>query len=319
MTHEPDFPLVERIRSAVDSRIIRTPLLRSDWLSSLTGTEVFLKCENLQITGSFKIRGGFAALEIEQTDSVVAATAGNHGQGLARAAATAGIKCTIVVPLNVPGVKERSIRSYGARVVRSPFEGYDETEAWMLEHREEFGSTVISPFDHPGVIAGNGGTTALEIFEDMKDVDAVVIPCGGGGCAIGAGIVAEVKSPDTKITAVNTDASAGMWLSRRDRRVYTKVKGKPTIAEGIEGGISVVSYDLGNKYIDDVVVVKEKTIRSAVASIALNENMIVEGAGSAGVAALMEGLVEGERICVILTGSNIDRELLARLLMEFRP
>lgn len=308
----PSLDLVEKVREVVARYTRRTPILRSEWLSGLLGADVFLKCENLQLTGSFKVRGAYAALR-ELREPVVTSSAGNHGLGLARAAQTFGVPCTVVVPRSVARVKLEGIRAWGAKVVVSPHEGYDDTQAWTLDRLGEWGGTFVSPFDDPAVIAGNGGTTALEIFEELPDVDAIVVPCGGGGCAIGAGIVARSRSPRTRIVGVNAEASPGMWLSRRDGRAHLRVASSPTIAEGIEGGVSERTFRLGNKFIDDLVVVGEAAIRRAIAETVRHERMIVEGSAAAGVAALLEGKVKARRICAILTGSNLDQETLAAL------
>jgi threonine dehydratase len=308
-----DFSLVERVRPVVSRHVRRTPLLRSDWLSQATGSEVWLKCENLQLTGSFKIRGGFAAVS-EIRGPVIASSAGNHGQGLARAAREFGVPCTVVVPRSAPRVKVEAIRGYGARTIVAPFDGYDDTQAWTLDRLGELGGgTFVSPFDHPAVIAGNGGTLALEILEEAPDVDAVVVPCGGGGCAIGVGVVAERRGFRFGAVGVNTDASPGMWLSRRDRRPRLRVESRPTVADGIEGGVSEVSFELANRFVGEILLVKEETIRRAVGEILRRERMVVEGSGAAGVAALLEGSRPGARICVVLTGSNIDQKRLIEL------
>jgi threonine dehydratase len=319
MTLAVDFALVQAVRKAVSRHVRRTPLVRSEWLSALTGREVFLKCENLQVTGSFKVRGALAAVgrlsPTERQRGVLASSAGNHGLGLARAAAVYGVPATVVVPRSAPAVKVDGIVALGARAVRSPHDGYDDTQSWALENRDRFGGVFVSPFEDPAVIAGNGGTTALEIFEDGPPLDALLIPCGGGGCSIGAGIVAREMSPATRIVAVNTEASPGMWLSWRDGRPHLRVESRPTLAEGIEGGVGEHSYALSRRFVDQVKVVTEAAIRRAVVECLLEERLLVEGSGAAGVAALLEGAVEGGRIGVVLTGSNLDparlRELLA--------
>lgn len=303
--------LVHRAREIVSKHVRRTPLLRSDWLSSETGAEVWLKCENLQRTGSFKVRGGFAHLGLfpASKEGVLAASAGNHGQGLAMAARAFDVPCTIVVPKSVPRVKEEAIRSFGARVIKSPFDGYDDTELWA---RENGAGRWVSAFDDPGVIAGNGGTTGLEIFDEVPDIDTIVTPCGGGGCAIGLGVVA--KERNGRVIGVNSDASPGMWLSRKDGKAYLKIDSKPTIAEGLEGGVSEVSYRLGLEYIDEVVLARESDLGKVVAEIARREKMVVEGSAAAGVAALLDGQVSGNKIAVLLTGSNIDPDRFLALL-----
>ncbi len=313
---EPTLDLIRFLRPVVAAHTRRTPLVRSDWLSGLLGCDVRLKCEGLQVTGSFKARGAFAALVHEKPDAVLAASAGNHGQGLALAARTFGVPCTIVTPRSVPRGKEQAILDLGSRLIRSPFDGYDDTEIWARERIGELGGLFISPFDHPAVMAGNGGTLGLEILEDAPDTDTIVVPCGGGGCAIGLGVVVRAHSRPVRVIGVNTDASPGMALSRRDGRPHLRVEGRPTIAEGLEGGVSARSFELANRFVDDVVVAREPTLRRAVAGIALRERLVVEGSGAAGVAAVLDGLIRGNRVVIVLTGSNIDPELLAELLKE---
>lgn len=308
--------LIEEVRDIVSRHTRRTPLLHSRWLSAHTGSEVFLKCENLQVTGSFKVRGAIAALSLlgdkECSTGVVACSAGNHGLGLAYAARIFELPCTIVVPRTVSATKEEGIRTVGGRVVKSPYDGYDRTQTWALEQLHDLGGTFISPFEEAAVIAGNGGTTMLEVLEDGPELDAVVIPCGGGGCAIGAGVVAKARNPTTRVIAVNTDASPGMWLSRRDGQAHLAVEGQPTIAEGLEGGVSELTLKLGRHFIDDVVLAREETIRRSVPDMARKEHLVVEGSGAAGVA-LLDGRIQARRICVFLTGGNIDWELLVSL------
>lgn len=309
--------LIEEVRKPVSWHTRRTPVLRSQWMSEITGADVYLKCENLQLTGSFKVRGAVAAMsclsEADRRDGVVACSAGNHGLGLAFAARIFGAPCTIVVPRTVPTVKEDGIRALGAKVVKAPHDGYDQTQSWTMERLADLGGTFVPPFEDPTVMAGNGGTTMLEVLDDVSELDAVVIPCGGGGCAIGAGVVVKARSPHTRVIAVNTDASPGMWLSRRDNRVHLTVDSQPTIADGLEGGIGELTFELGGRYLDDVVLAKETTIRRAVAQIARHEHLIVEGSGAAGVAALLDGGIQGDRICIFLTGGNIDHQLFASL------
>lgn len=311
---EPDLTpdLVERVRPAVSAGTRRTPLLASTHLSGRGRGGVYLKCENLQVTGSFKVRGATAALAVLSPEArragVVTASAGNHGLGLARAAALQGVPCTVVLPRNAPSVKQEGIAALGARVVASPHEGYDDTLAFTHTHLSEWGGTFVSPFDDPAVMAGNGGTVFLEMMEAAGDIDTIVVPCGGGGLANGMGAAARALYPGVRIIGVNTDASPGMWLSRRDGRAHHTVASAPTVAEGIEGGVSDRTYDLGLRFIDDVVVVPEPAVREAVGWIALRERLVVEGAGAAGVAAFREGLVDGERVGIVLTGGNIDME-----------
>jgi threonine dehydratase len=302
-----DYGLVERCCRIVQPRVRATPLIRSDWLSDSLGSDVWLKCENLQVTGSFKVRGALAAVEGARTP-VVAASAGNHGLGLAYAARAIGVGCTVFVPRNVARVKAEAIRALGAELVVAPCDGYDATQDYALQRVG--GGTWVSPCDDPLVIAGNGGTTAMELIE--RGFDTIVAPCGGGGLAIGAGIVAHRHG--ARVVGVNTDASAGMYRSRLEGRALTRLESAPTIAEGIEGGVSEAGFRLGLEYIDDVVLVPESSIGPAVVEVLRRERMLIEGSAAAGVAAVLRGLVPRGRVCVVLTGSNIDEERVKGLL-----
>jgi threonine dehydratase len=311
MSYEISYEHVLRVEPSVRSRLRRTRLIRSDWLSSLYGNEVLFKCENEQETGSFKVRGAIAKLASARPVKVAAASAGNHGLGLAWASRDSGVACTIFVPRTVAQVKADKIASLGARLIRAPFDTFDPTQEYALERLD--GAAWVSPYDDPDVIAGNGGTTALEIFEEGP-VGAIVVPCGGGGLAIGAGIVA--KRRGAKVIGVNSEASPGMWLSRRDGRAHLSVDSKPTIAEGIEGGVSDSTYRLGLEYIDDVVTVSEEAIGRAVAETRRREGIAIEGSAAAAVAAVVEGRIPGNlgRVAVVLTGGNIDPARLEKLL-----
>ncbi len=315
----PGLDLIERVREPVSRHARRTPLLRSEWLSAAAGAPVYLKCENLQITGSFKVRGALAALaempaEIRR-NGVTAASAGNHGLGLAYAASVLGAPCTVVVPGGAPDVKVQGIEALGARVVRSPFPGYDKTQEWALERMDDLGGVYVSAFEDPAIMAGNGGTTFLEILEDLPEIETLIVPVGGGGFAIGAGAVVRARAPEVRVIGVNTDASPGMWLSRRDRRAHLTVESAPTICEGLEGGVSEATYTLGLETIHEVVLARESSIRRAVGEILHREHLVVEGSGAAGVAALLDGaaVLGPGPAAVVLTGGNIDPGRLAGL------
>lgn len=323
MAEAPTPELVARVASVVARHARRTPILPSPWLTRLTGRPVVFKCENLQVTGSFKVRGALAALEVmppeRRARGVVTASAGNHGLGLAYAARCFGTPCTVVVPRDTPRVKTEGIEALGARVIRAPHPGYDETQAWTLEHPPEPEATFVSPFEDPAVMAGNGGTLFTEIQEDAPELDVLVVPCGGGGLANGLGMMAmEAGGDGPRIVGVNTDASPGMWLSRRDGRAHLAVRSEPTIAEGIEGGVGETTYRLGLRWIEDVLVVPEAAVRDAVVDVLCRDHLVLEGAAAAAVAAVAGGQVHGERIGVVLTGSNIDAGRLAALLSESR-
>jgi threonine dehydratase len=307
--------LIARVRRPVSEHARRTPLLQSEWLSRVTGAQVHLKCENLQRTGSFKLRGALAAVSLltpsERRAGVVTTSAGNHGLGLARAARIFEVPCTVVVSQSVPRVKEEGIRKEGATVVRSPHDGYDDTEAWMREQTARWGEAVfVSAFDDPAVIAGNGGTTMLEILEELPRPDWVLFPCGGGGLSGGAGWVLREHRIATHTVGINTEASPGMWLSWRDGRAHLRLPSAPTLAEGLEGGVSERTYRLTRDVLEDIWVVPEARILEAIREIARHERMIVEGSAAVGVAALLGGKKVAGQVVVVLTGSNIDPERL---------
>jgi threonine dehydratase len=310
--------LLERILPVVSAHVRRTPLLRSEWLSELTGADVYLKCENLQLTGSFKLRGALAAVSLlppeVRKEGVVTCSAGNHGLGLARAARIFQIPCTVVVPRSAPKVKEEGIRNEGGTVVRSPEDGYDDTQAWLDANRERWGSArFVSAFDDPAVIMGNGATTMLEILDELPDPDWVLFPCGGGGLSGGAGWVLGERGRSAKAIGINTEASPGMWLSWKDGHAHERLPAAPTVAEGLEGGVSERTYRLTRQVLADIWTVKESSLQKAIVETARRERLIIEGSAAAGPAALMEGNPVHGKVVVVLTGSNIDPGTRARM------
>jgi threonine dehydratase len=316
-----DYDLIQRVRPEVDRIARRTPLDFSPVLSETSGREVYVKCENLQRTGSFKIRGATAKLQSlgpqERQRGVVAASAGNHGQGVAWVARELGIAATIYVPAVVPKTKLEGMKRLGARVVVSENEGFDATEAEAMEAAEREGGVWVSAYDDPWVMAG-GGTVGSEIFEEMTDVDAVVIPVGGGGLAIGVGVAARSLSPRCRIVGVNTSASPAMHLSRRDGRPYLTLPPQPTIAEGLEGGLSARAFELANRFIDEVLVAEESSLGRAIAWTLKSHRFAIEGSAAVAVAALLDGLLSSayRRLCLVLSGGNIDYRRLRDIVQQ---
>ncbi len=304
----------ERIRNA----IVRTPTLLSRTLSSLTGAEVYLKFENLQFTAAYKERGALnclLSLTLEQrAKGVIAASAGNHAQGLAYHGARLGVPVTIVMPVPTPIVKVTQTEGHGATVVLHG-EKFEEAyqHARLLE--SEQGLTFVHPFDDPVIIAGQG-TVGLEMLEDAPEIDTLIVPIGGGGLISGVGTAARGLNPDIRLIGVQAELYPSM---------FDLVKGATlpcdgdTLAEGIavkEPG--ALTRQFVEALVDDVLLVSERSLEEAVSLLVQIEKTVVEGAGAAGLAALLthREMFEGRKVGLILTGGNMDTRLLANVLLR---
>ena len=293
----------------------KTPVVPSEPLSERCGRPVYLKCEHQQRTGSFKVRGALARLltlsRDERPRGVVAASAGNHGLGVAWACRHLGIPGLVVVPETTPPIKTSRLREMAVQV-RLHGAGYDDAEVHAREVAAEADATFVSPFDDPWVMAGNGGTLGLEIVEQSPDCDVVIAPVGGGGLAVG---LAVAVAP-TPVVGVNTAASPAMARSLAEDRVHSRYPSAPTLAEGLEGGVSDNSVALCQRHVHSVRVVPESSIAEAIRFVAKEHSLIVEGSAAVGVAAILEGepLPGRGPVCVVLSGGNIDRARLKSLL-----
>jgi len=272
---------------------------------------LFLKLENLQYTHSFKARGAFAhVLElVEKGDkrTVLTASAGNHGQAIARAASVFKIPCLVVVPTNAPKTKIDGIRSYGAEL-RLEGPNYDEAEAWTLR---QAGNTAdyafVSSYNDPLVILGQG-TLGFEILEQVPDVAAIVVPIGGGGLIAGTAAVVKQLRPGVRVIGVQAEASAAIYHSLKVGRMVT-VPDLPSIADGIAGNIdlSTITFPIIQKYADDVVLVSEDEIKTAIQELLFREKLLAEGSAAAAYAAVTTGKVTANGpIVALITGGNID-------------
>ncbi len=299
-------------------RLHHTPLTPSRTLHDLTGADIYLKAENMQRSGSFKVRGASFKLsrlsEQEYRCGVIAASAGNHAQGVAIAAAQHNVSCTIVMPETAPLAKVMATQGYGADVVLHGF-NYDDAYQHCLELQEASGATFIHAFDDPDVIAGQG-TLGLEMLSDLPDADALVVPIGGGGLIAGITIAARALRPNIKIIGVQAEGAAGCRASLDAGELRTL----PSIAT-IADGIAVkrpgsMTFPIIQRLVDDVVVVNDEAIIGAVLLLMERNKMLVEGAGAAGVAALLSGAVnlQGMKVLVPLTGGNIDINLVGRFI-----
>ena len=304
----------ERISDA----IVRTPTLHSATLSSLVGAEVHLKFENLQFTASFKERGArnklLALSSTQRRSGVIAMSAGNHGQGVARHAGLLEIPATIVMPEGTPFTKVELTERLGAEVIVFGSTLTDaEVEAHRIERDRDL--TFIHPFDDAAVIAGQG-TVALEMLADAA-LDAILVPVGGGGLLAGMALGSIAVGQDVRLIGVQTDSYPAMadLMSQR----ATSVCSKPTLAEGIAvGEPGQITRRLISRHVDQIVTVAEHYIEDAIAMLVDIEKTVVEGAGAAGLAALLahRDLVAGRRVGVVLTGGNIDTRVLANVLMR---
>src|SRR3989440_1376471 len=295
-----------------------TPLTPSRTLYDITGAEIYLKDENMQRSGSFKVRGASYKLsrlsEQETRCGVIAASAGNHAQGVAIAAAQYKIPCTIVMPETAPLVKVMATQGYGANVVLHGF-NYDDAYQRCLELQEETGASFIHAFDDPEVITGQG-TLGLEMLTDLPDADAIVVPVGGGGLISGIAIAARALKPDITIIGVQA-AGAPSCRTSLDSGMLVTLPAITTIADGIAvKRPGTLTFSIIQKLVDDVVLVEDEAIINAVLLLMERCKMVVEGAGATGLAAMLSGVVslEGKKVLVPLTGGNIDMNLVGRFI-----
>jgi threonine dehydratase len=299
-------------------RLHHTPLTPSRTLRDITGANIYLKAENMQRSGSFKVRGASYKLsrlsEEEYNRGVITASAGNHAQGVAIAAAQYTIPCTIVMPETAPLAKVTATQDYGAEVVLHGFT-YDDAYQYCLELQQESGATFIHAFDDPDIIAGQG-TLGLEMLSDLPDADALVVPIGGGGLIAGIAIAARALRPNIKIIGVQAAGAAGCRVSL-DAGELSTLPSITTIADGIAvKRPGALTFPVIQNLVDDVVLVNDEAIISAVLLLMERSKMLVEGAGAAGVAAMLSGVIklEGKKVLVPLTGGNIDINLVGRFI-----
>jgi len=299
-------------------RLHHTPLAPSRTLRDITGADIYLKAENMQRSGSFKVRGAsykISRLSKEECScGVIAASAGNHAQGVAIAAAQYNIACTIVMPETAPLAKVTATQGYGAEVVLHGFT-YDDAYQYCLELQQETGATFIHAFDDPDIIAGQG-TLGLEMLSDLPDADALIVPIGGGGLIAGITIAARALRPNIKIIGVQAEGAAGCRASLDAGELRT-LPSIATIADGIAvKRPGTLTFPIIQNLVDDVVTVNDEEIIGAVLLLMERNKMLVEGAGAAGVAAMLSGVVklDGKRVLVPLTGGNIDINLVSRFI-----
>ncbi len=294
----------------------KTDLIYSQKLSGKS--EIYLKTENLQVTGSFKLRGAYYKIsqltEEQKKAGIIACSAGNHAQGVALAATKMGAKSVICMPDGAPISKVEATKALGASVVLVPG-AYDDAYAHACKLRDETGATFIHPFDDDEVIAGQG-TIGLEILEQLPDVDAVIVPIGGGGLISGVAYAVKQLNPNVKVYGVQAERAASMYGSRKKGEAITLDK-VSTFADGIAvKHPGDTTFKMVQQYVDDIVTVTEDEIATAILTLIEKQKLIAEGAGAVSVAAAMFSKlpIEGKKVVCLVSGGNIDVNILSRVI-----
>ena len=311
---------VKKAQETIKNIVKKTDILESTKLSSMTGANVYYKCENLQKTGSFKVRGACNKIanltDEEKANGVIASSAGNHAQGVALGAKMNGIEATIVMPQTAPLAKVTATKSYGANVV---LEGlvYDDAYAKALEIQKETGATFLHPFNDEYVIAGQG-TIALEIFEQMNSkVDTILCPIGGGGIIAGVAVAAKALNPNVKIIGVQTANIPSMYESMKAGKVTTAFK-DTSVADGISvKTVGELTFNIVKDLVDDVILVEEGEIAEGLLFLMENQKVVAEGSGAVTTAAILSGKYipkKNENVVCIISGGNIDINTLNRII-----
>lgn len=309
----PTIDDVVEARRLLDGRIIETPLSRSESFSRMTGREVWLKAECLQRAGSFKIRGALNVLSRLDGAPVVAASAGNHAQGVALAAQFTGSDCTVFMPTTAPIPKIAATRGYGADIELVGSSLAEAVDA-ALDHAASSGARFIHPYDDPSIVAGQG-TLGLEVVEQLEDVGTVVVPTGGGGLLSGTALAVRSLRPGARLIAVEIDVAPTYLESRRAGRPVS-VPVHPTLADGINVTVpSEFIFGMIEELVDEIVTVTDAQTTAALTTVLERAKLVTEPAGVVGMAALLENLIPAdapEPIVVVLSGGNIDLLVLGK-------
>ncbi len=317
MVEIPGLADIEEARRALDGVSVYTPMEESRWLSALAGGPVDIKAENLQRTGSFKIRGAYLRMSRlspeEQAIGVVAASAGNHAQGVALAAQMLGIHATVFMPEGAPIPKEKATRGYGAEV---RFHGHSIDEALVAARAfaAESGAVLIHPFDHFDIVAGQG-TCGLEILEQRPDLETLLVPCGGGGFLAGIATAVKALRPHVRVIGVQAEKAAA-YPTSLERGVPVPLASMSTMADGIAVGCpGEVPFEAIQRYVDDIVTVSEESLSRALLMLLERAKLVVEPAGAAAVAAVLDSPDAFRTPAVaVLSGGNVDPLLMMRVI-----
>jgi len=308
----------ERVAGLVN----KTELRESCYLGDMIQGHVFLKLENLQITHAFKIRGAVNKLSQLKKDrqGIITASSGNHGQAIARASKELGLSAKIIIPEGTPEKKKELIQKYGANFIVHG-KTVDQAEAYGRMVAERDGKQYISPYNDPDIIAGQG-TIGLELTEQCPDLQSVLVPVGGGGLISGVAIAIKERYPDIQIIGIQPENDAAMYHSIKVGRILSpeEYPHSPTLADGLAGGIeqNSITFPLVQKYVDQILLVREQSIKKAIYLLWEKEKLIVEGAGAVGIAAMMENpeLFLKQKIAIIISGGNIEKHLFNKLIQQ---
>jgi len=309
---------IERAAERLEGVVHRIPVERSLTFSHLSGSHLYLKYENQQKTGSFKIRGAYNKiarfLEEGALRSVLAASAGNHAQGVAYAANALGVKSTIVMPKSTPIAKIQATEGYGAKVILHG-DNYDDSYAFARHLEEETGDTFIHPFDDPDIIAGQG-TVALEILRDLHAVDTVLVPAGGGGLLAGVSFYLKTINPRVRVIGVQAEGANAIVRSFHEHGIV-QLDRVQTIADGIAvKSPGSLTFNIISRYVDDMVSVTDDEISAAILLLLERSKQVVEPAGAAALAAATSGRLDiaGQKVVCVLSGGNIDMSFIHRII-----
>ncbi len=308
---------IERARGVIAGVVRDTPVKRSTTLSAMTGSDIYLKLENFQRTGSFKVRGALNKLHsLDGETGVVAASAGNHAQGVAFAAAKAGVRSDIFMPEDATHAKVVATKGYGANihlVGKDYQEAYEAADAFCKDQGAEF----VHAFDDPLIMAGQG-TLGIEVFEDVKDVETVIVPIGGGGLISGVAVALKELNPDIRIVGVQAEGASTVAPSLNKGRVVPADSVR-TMADGIAcRRLGDHTFDVIKRHVDEVVLVSEAEIARSILFLLERTKVVVEGAGAVSLAATLSGKVDvaGQTTCAVISGGNIDTTLLSRIIQR---
>lgn len=315
---ELNLEMIKKAMNNIKGVVRKTPLIYSSTFSNLSGNNIYLKCENKQKTGAFKLRGAYNKIasltEDEKKKGVIASSAGNHAQGVAYAATAFGVKSTIVMPATAPLSKVQATRGYGAEVIQFG-EVYDECYEKAVEVQKSKGLTFIHPFNDIQVMAGQG-TIALEILEELPETDIILVPIGGGGLISGIAVAAKSIKPDIKVIGVQAGIIASTKVSLEKNEIVT-VPGAKSLADGISVRTpGNLCFEYIKKYVDDVITVTEDEIAHSIFTLMERTKLVTEGAGAVPLAAVLGNKlnVKGKNIVSLISGGNIDIAMIQKII-----